>query len=130
MDDTVSAAEGNGTATAMSFVPECELSSETQYFWYRKTLDISESISDFGGIKWWMLLCLALSWIIVYLVSRGSFSIVIGIGDCMITTTTSEIGIVLDHAILVDHIQFRGRTHAIYNFSAVIALDLAFSSKP
>ena len=73
MDDTVSAAEGNGTATAMSFVPECELSSETQYFWYRTTLDISESISDWGGIKWWMFLCLAASWIIVYFVSLFSF---------------------------------------------------------
>ena len=69
LDDTVVVAEGVSNGTAMNLVPECEMSSETQYFWYRTTLDISESISDFGGIKWWMFLCLATSWIIVYLVS-------------------------------------------------------------
>ena len=73
MDDTVVVSHGNGTATVMSLVPECEMSSETQYFWYRTTLDISESISDWGGIKWWMFLCLAASWIIVYLVSSHLF---------------------------------------------------------
>ena len=31
-------------------------------------LDISESISDFDGIRGPMLLCLALAWIIVYLI--------------------------------------------------------------
>ena len=75
MDDTVVVAEGNnGTAAAvMNLVPECEMSSETQYFWYRTTLDISGSISEWGGIKWWMFLCLAASWIIVYFVSLFSF---------------------------------------------------------
>ena len=63
------AAEGISNGTATNLVPECEMSSETQYFWYRTTLDISESISDWGGIKWWMFLCLAASWIIVYFVS-------------------------------------------------------------
>ena len=69
-------------------VAECAKSSETSYFWYRETLgirklileiekkiqqyffilDISESISDFDGIRGPMLLCLALAWIIVYLI--------------------------------------------------------------
>ncbi len=49
-------------------VAECAKSSETTYFWYREALDISESISDFDGIRWWMLLCLALAWFIVYLI--------------------------------------------------------------
>lgn len=49
-------------------VAECAKSSETTYFWYREALDISESISDFDGIRWWMLICLALAWIIVYLI--------------------------------------------------------------
>ena len=69
LDDAVVVAEGGTNGTAMNLVPECEMSSETQYFWYRTTLDISESISDWGGIKWWMFLCLAASWIIVYFVS-------------------------------------------------------------
>ena len=73
VDDTVVVAEGNnGTAAVMNLVPECEMSSETQYFWYRTTLDISGSISEWGGIKWWMFLCLAASWIIVYFVSLSS----------------------------------------------------------
>ena len=29
-------------------VTECELSSETQYFWFRKTLDSSDSIGKFN----------------------------------------------------------------------------------
>ncbi|CAB4063503.1 SLC6A15S [Lepeophtheirus salmonis] len=37
-------------------VRECEISSETQYFWYRNTLDITPSIEINGGIRWWMLI--------------------------------------------------------------------------
>ncbi|XP_047500114.1 sodium- and chloride-dependent transporter XTRP3A-like isoform X2 [Penaeus chinensis] len=47
-------------------VEECELSSETAYFWYRQTIDASPSIDETGGIKWWMALCLTLSWILVW----------------------------------------------------------------
>jgi len=49
-------------------VAECAKSSETSYFWYREALDISESIADFDGIRGPMLLCLALAWILVYLI--------------------------------------------------------------
>lgn len=49
-------------------VPECADSSESSYFWYRNALNISESISDFDGLRWWMVICLALAWIIVYLI--------------------------------------------------------------
>ena len=55
---------GNGTIP----VKECADSSETSYFWYREALDISEGVDSFEGIKWWMILCLALAWIIVYLI--------------------------------------------------------------
>ncbi|XP_071533395.1 sodium-dependent neutral amino acid transporter B(0)AT3 isoform X2 [Panulirus ornatus] len=48
-------------------VEECELSSETAYFWYRQTIDASSSINDTGGVKWWMALCLILSWLLVWL---------------------------------------------------------------
>lgn len=47
-------------------VEECEMSSETAYFWYRQTIDASPSIDETGGIKWWMALCLTLSWILVW----------------------------------------------------------------
>jgi len=49
-------------------IAECEDSSETQYFWFRTTLDASGAIDDPVGIKYWMLLCLVLSWVIVYLI--------------------------------------------------------------
>ena len=49
-------------------VPECEMSSETQYFWYRETLDITGGIDQPDGIRWWMFLCLLASWIMIYLI--------------------------------------------------------------
>lgn len=48
-------------------VPECEKSSATTYYWYRKTLDISDSISESGGVNWKMTLSLLASWILVCL---------------------------------------------------------------
>lgn len=61
----------NGTIKHVA-VPECGNSSATAYFWYRNALDITPSIGESGGIKWWMLLCLLGAWIIVYLcVMRG-----------------------------------------------------------
>ena len=47
---------------------ECEKSSETQYFWYRQTLDISSSIEEPESVRWWMFLCLLGSWILIYLI--------------------------------------------------------------
>jgi len=49
-------------------IAECENSSETQFFWFRTTLDSSGSIDDMVSIKYWTLLCLVLSWVIVYLI--------------------------------------------------------------
>lgn len=48
-------------------VPECEKSSATTYYWYRKTLDISDSIAEGGGVNWKMALSLLASWILVCL---------------------------------------------------------------
>jgi len=61
-----------GLNDTMVPVPECEKSSETAYFWYRQALDITPSINEPGGIKWWMLLCLLLSWVVIYfIIMRG-----------------------------------------------------------
>lgn len=49
---------------------ECQLSSETAFYWYRQTLDISPSIEQTDGIKWWMALCLLASWSVVYVCIR------------------------------------------------------------
>ncbi|XP_024941160.1 sodium- and chloride-dependent transporter XTRP3 isoform X2 [Cephus cinctus] len=53
-------------------IEECAKSSATEYFWYRTTLDVSPSIEDGQGLKWWIVLCLLLSWIIVFcIVMKG-----------------------------------------------------------
>ncbi|KAL0276997.1 UNVERIFIED_CONTAM: hypothetical protein PYX00_004436 [Menopon gallinae] len=49
-------------------VMECEVSSETAYFWYRTTLDVAPNIEDNGGLKWWIVLCLILSWVTVFFI--------------------------------------------------------------
>lgn len=52
---------------------ECEKASSTQYFWYRKTLNISPSIQDSGRVQWEPALCLVLAWLVVYLcILRGT----------------------------------------------------------
>jgi len=61
-----------GPNDTIIIVPECEKSSETAYFWYREALDISPSIEETGGLKWWMVICLAVAWIVVYfIIQRG-----------------------------------------------------------
>ncbi|XP_043921460.1 sodium- and chloride-dependent transporter XTRP3 [Protopterus annectens] len=49
------------------YISECEKSSSTEYFWYRKTLNISPSIEEQGGIQWEQAICLIMAWLIVYL---------------------------------------------------------------
>lgn len=51
-----------------TFSEECLKSSETEYFWYRDTLDASPSLDDNGGFKWWIILCLILAWIVVFFI--------------------------------------------------------------
>ncbi|KAF4091643.1 hypothetical protein AMELA_G00039240 [Ameiurus melas] len=55
----------NNTTTYV--VPECEKSSATTYYWYREALDISNSISESGGLNWKMTLCLLAAWSMVCL---------------------------------------------------------------
>ncbi|KAK7877078.1 hypothetical protein WMY93_032216 [Mugilogobius chulae] len=53
--------------TSTYVVPECEKSSATTYYWYRQALDISDSISEGGGLNWRMTLCLLAAWTMVCL---------------------------------------------------------------
>nr|XP_060630605.1 sodium-dependent neutral amino acid transporter B(0)AT1-like [Anolis sagrei ordinatus] len=48
------------------FLDECARSSAVDYFWYRKTLNISTSIDDSGTVQWWLLLSLACAWGVLY----------------------------------------------------------------
>lgn len=63
----------NGNRTG--YIEECEKASSTQYFWYRKTLNISPSIQESGAVQWEPALCLILAWLVVYLcILRGTES--------------------------------------------------------
>uniref|UniRef100_A0A8C5YIM7 Transporter n=1 Tax=Microcebus murinus TaxID=30608 RepID=A0A8C5YIM7_MICMU len=63
----------NGNRTG--YDAECEAASSTQYFWYRKTLNISPSIQESGAVQWEPALCLILAWLVVYLcILRGTES--------------------------------------------------------
>ncbi|XP_070847045.1 sodium-dependent neutral amino acid transporter B(0)AT2-like [Chaetodon trifascialis] len=53
--------EGNVT------VRECEMSSPTSYFWYRKALDTTDSIDDTGSFNPYIVCCLLAAWTIVCL---------------------------------------------------------------
>ncbi|XP_029311955.1 LOW QUALITY PROTEIN: sodium-dependent neutral amino acid transporter B(0)AT2-like [Cottoperca gobio] len=53
--------EGNAT------VKECEKSSPTSYFWYRKALDITDSIDETGSFNPYIVCCLLAAWTIVCL---------------------------------------------------------------
>ncbi|XP_041794918.1 sodium-dependent neutral amino acid transporter B(0)AT2 [Chelmon rostratus] len=53
--------------TSTYVVPECEKSSATTYYWYREALNISDSISEGGGLNWKMTVCLLAAWSIVCL---------------------------------------------------------------
>ena len=52
--------------------PECNSGSRTQYFFYRRSLDITERIDDVGDFNLRMFLFLTLSWLITYVcLARG-----------------------------------------------------------
>ncbi|XP_066564906.1 sodium-dependent neutral amino acid transporter B(0)AT2 isoform X2 [Amia ocellicauda] len=55
------------TLTANTTVRECALSSPTSYFWYRRALDISPSITQSGSFNPMMTGCLLAAWTIVCL---------------------------------------------------------------
>ncbi|XP_071592969.1 sodium-dependent neutral amino acid transporter B(0)AT3-like isoform X1 [Heliangelus exortis] len=46
---------------------ECSKSTSVNYFWYRKTLNITPGITESGTLQWWLVLCLAACWVIIYL---------------------------------------------------------------
>ncbi|KAI4876278.1 hypothetical protein NFI96_021645 [Prochilodus magdalenae] len=48
-------------------IEECEKSTAVNYFWYRETLNITPTIETSGNLQWWMVVCLASAWCIVYI---------------------------------------------------------------
>ncbi|XP_041868059.1 inactive sodium-dependent neutral amino acid transporter B(0)AT3 [Melanotaenia boesemani] len=45
---------------------ECEKSTPVNYFWYRVTLNITPDIDTNGSLQWWMVVCIATAWCVVY----------------------------------------------------------------
>jgi solute carrier family 6 amino acid/orphan transporter-like 15/16/17/18/20 len=50
-----------------SIIQECEMSSSTQYFWYRNTLEISDDVNNPDNFNWPIAACLLAAWCLVYL---------------------------------------------------------------
>ncbi|KAJ3608834.1 hypothetical protein NHX12_023364 [Muraenolepis orangiensis] len=46
---------------------ECVKSTPSNYFWYRQTLNITPDIQTSGSLQWWLVLCLATAWCVVYI---------------------------------------------------------------
>lgn len=49
------------------FNQECEKSTPVNYFWYRSTLNITPDIETGGSLQWWLVVCLATAWCVVYI---------------------------------------------------------------
>uniref|UniRef100_A0A8C5EJ65 Transporter n=1 Tax=Gouania willdenowi TaxID=441366 RepID=A0A8C5EJ65_GOUWI len=49
-----------------SYNTECEKSTPVNYFWYRETLNVTADIEDSGSLQWWLVVCLASAWSIVF----------------------------------------------------------------
>lgn len=49
------------------YLKECAESSPVNYFWYRETMNITPNIETSGSLQWWLVLCLASAWCIVYI---------------------------------------------------------------
>lgn len=50
-----------------AYLKECAQSTPVNYFWYRETMNITPNIETSGGLQWWLVLCLASAWCIVYI---------------------------------------------------------------
>lgn len=46
---------------------ECQKSTPVNYFWYRETLNITPDIETSGSLQWWMVICLATAWGVIYI---------------------------------------------------------------
>lgn len=46
---------------------ECQKSTPVNYFWYRETLNITPDIEISGSLQWWMVVCLASAWCVVFI---------------------------------------------------------------
>lgn len=46
---------------------ECVKSTPVNYFWYRETLNVTPNIDTSGSLQWWLVICLATAWSVLYI---------------------------------------------------------------
>ncbi|XP_033950373.1 sodium-dependent neutral amino acid transporter B(0)AT1-like [Pseudochaenichthys georgianus] len=72
-------------ANLTGYIEECVKSTPANYFWYRETLNITPDIETSGSLQWWLVICLASAWCMVYIcIIRGIKSI----GKAVYVTST------------------------------------------
>ncbi|KAF4081794.1 hypothetical protein AMELA_G00165140 [Ameiurus melas] len=49
------------------YVAECVDGTPVNYYWYRETLNITPDIESSGSLQWWMVVCVATAWAVVYI---------------------------------------------------------------
>lgn len=79
-------------------VKECAASSPTAYFWYRKALDITDSIDETGEFNLIITGCLLAAWVIVCLAMyKGikSTGKVLGVCVCVVNLNIYDVYVVL-----------------------------------
>ncbi|KAL6100051.1 slc6a18 [Pungitius sinensis] len=64
---------------------ECVKSTPSNYFWYRETLNITADIDTSGSQTWWLVVCLASAWCVVYICFIKGIS---SIGKAVYVTST------------------------------------------
>ncbi|XP_007887826.1 sodium-dependent neutral amino acid transporter B(0)AT3 isoform X1 [Callorhinchus milii] len=101
---------------------ECEQSTPVDYFWYRKTLNISNDINVSGELQWWLVICLATAWIIVFMCTIKGIE---SIGKAVYITSTFPYLILLIFFV-------RGLTlpGAIYGLNYLFTPDLTVLAQP
>ncbi|XP_058263587.1 inactive sodium-dependent neutral amino acid transporter B(0)AT3 isoform X2 [Hemibagrus wyckioides] len=55
------------TENQTEYMSECVEGTPVNYYWYRETLNITPDIASSGSLQWWLVLCVATAWSIVYI---------------------------------------------------------------
>jgi len=92
---------------------ECNSLGPYQYFWFRKTLDISKDVNDFESFNWHIALALAFAWLISYTcLLRGLSS------SKRVVYVSSTLPYVILMIFFFKTISLDGMTDGIYYFIA------------
>ncbi|TNM93303.1 hypothetical protein fugu_018705 [Takifugu bimaculatus] len=88
---------------------ECEKSTPVNYFWYRNTLNITPDIETSGSLQWWLVVCLATAWSVVYICfirgidSMGKKQLRTGRSNCRNILTLTNVFEIPDKDITLEN---------------------------